>query len=377
VTTVQEYPREIQAEPLGNRRITAGSSPNERRRRRYTGSAWLHQHSKLRRVRECGNLVQAVCEVKLAGDTAHYAGLRSCGSPWACTYCAPKIAAGRVEEIAAAVQAAIDDGHGVAFLTATFSHHAGQPLRQLQTLQQEAWRHFTRSPGWRRLRARFGLHVAPRIREVTYGQANGWHPHIHACLVSDRWLTGDELGELQGRLGREWRRALEKVGLSGTVEHALRVQGWSNKQAGQGLAAYLAKQLALEVAGGAFKEGHDGRYAPAGVLAAAMDGETWAIRRWGEYEVATAGKRTIFWPPKWPYRPKVERTDEELAAAEVGGGMVVAFDAATKQAIFEASPRGVELLELAERSPELAVAYVRQHAPPGAYVVVAEVPGAP
>lgn len=354
--------------PLGTRRISAedGARRAQSRRRRYSASGWLHRASSLERVRECGNLVRDWWEVKKTPEgVAHHAGLRSCGSPWSCPVCAVKIAAGRVEEIAAALTAARADGWTILFLTGTFSHHRGQALAPLLDAQQAAWRHLTKSWLWRGMDVEY-----VRIREHTWGEASGWHPHYHAALL----VRGPvDRAALEAALSVEWRRSLVKVGLSGTVAHALRLDEWSDDQADGDLAGYLVKQLALEVAGGPMKLGREGRHAPFGILEAATDGEVWAVERWREHEQATAGKRTVFWSQGMrKYRPEAEKSDQELADSEVGGVLVLAANGPVKRAVFADTPRGVFVLELAEEDPRLALAYVKRLAPPGGQIIEGE-----
>lgn len=347
--------------------VRGGVGRVARRRKRCTLAGWQHRHSTLDRVRECGNLVRQLCEVVVRGDVAHYAGLRSCGSPWACTCCAVKIAAGRIDEIAEAVRRARADGCTILFLTLTFAHHRGQALAQLLDAQQRAWALFRQGRGWRRFKGAHDVEFV-RTREATEGE-NGWHPHYHAALFVRGHVQVDELvAELRG----QWLRALRSAGLSGSVAHALDLVEWDDGSAAEDLGGYLAKQLGLEVAGGPVKEGREGRRTPFAILEGAADGEVDAIALWREWEQATFGKRSVFWSARCRYRPRVEQTDDELAAAEVGGDFLLGFDGAVKRAVFEASPRGVELLELAEVDPDLALAYVSYHAPPGGQVFYRE-----
>lgn len=358
--------------PLGNRRISAApqvrGGARQRRRGRYAASSWLTRHSQLRRVRECGNLIRTWCEVKVAAtEVAHYAGLRSCGSPSSCPVCAAKIAAARVQEVSGALALALDDGWRACFLTQTFSHHRGHALAELLDAQQRAWRLFTKSRTWARLRAAHGFEYV-RVREHTWWRTNGWHPHFHTALL----YRGDvDHVQVEAELSAEWRRCLVAVGLSGSVAHALRLEEWDPKAAGADLAGYLTKQLAMEVAGGTFKVGRERHLTPWELLDGAMDGEAELASRWFEHEAATHGRRTMMWSKGMRrYRPLVERTDQELAEAEVGGEVVVAFDGAVKRVIWQLSARGIDLLEFAEVSPAWAVEYVRQHAPPGGRFVV-------
>jgi hypothetical protein len=308
--------------------------------------------------------------LKLRDDVAHYTGLRTCASPHSCPICSTKIAAGRVQELTYAIDQALLARCGIAFLTLTFAHYYGQSLAHLIKARQEAWRLVTYSRTWRRLKAEYGIEYV-RIAEHTWGPKNGWHPHYHFAIVTDRWLSEAERLVIEAQLSVTWRTSLAAVGLSGTIEHALRLDPW-RKTDGDELASYLAKSLALEVAAGGQKAGREGRLTPWGLLDAAQDGEAEPVQRWREHEKATKGRRTIAWSKGMNrYRCPVEVTDEELAAAEVGGAVVLTVDRATKNALWHASPRGVALLEACEKGGQAAaIAYVTTVLPAGSHIVL-------
>lgn len=318
----------------------------------------------------CGRWVAAsLVWVRDSGQVAHFSGLRLCGSVWACPCCAFKIAAVRVGEITTVVQRHLDLGGAVLFLTMTCGHRWGDGLAGLLRQQQSAWHGFTSSKTWRAAKARYGVEFI-RCREVTDGDANGWHPHYHVALLIRENIGQGRREELEAALSLEWRRQLEKVGLSGSEAHALRLDGWDSSQAKQ-LGSYLAKSLALETAGGTFKSTREGRRTPWGLLDTASQGETWAIARWHEYEQATLGQKFMSWSAgARALRQGPELTDEEVSELEVGGQKVVGFDRFVKEALWALSPRGVRVLELCEVEHQAAIDYVHAHAPPGSVVVV-------
>ena len=311
-------------------------------------------------------MIRALVDLLVTVDGAHYSGLKSCASIWSCPVCAAKIAAKRIGEIAGVVQAHLDLGGGAAFLTLTFSHHLGMGLADLLGRRQRAWEGLRGSRTWRKFDALFDVEFVG-MREHTWGSLNGWHPHLHAVLLTARFLTDDERAFWHKAITAEWLRQLERVGLSGTVAHACRLDAWNHRKA-EDMAGYLAKQLALEVGGGTFKVGREDGLTPWELLSMAIDGEVGPLALWAEHEAATFGRHGMFWSAGARKLRPVEETDEELAEAEVGGELVVSFDGAVKRALWQASPRGVEALEISERDRGAAVRYVLAHAPPGAAV---------
>jgi hypothetical protein len=182
--------------------------------------------------------------------------------------------------------------------------------------------------------------------------------------------TKADFAGVEAVLSAEYRACLVRVGLSGSVGHALRLEVWDDTAA-QDLGGYLTKQLALEVAGGMTKEGRQGRWSMWDLLGAARDGEVAYVALWREHEAATSGQRTISWSQGMrKYRPVIEASDEELAAVEVGGDLVAAFDRVVKKAVWADSPRGVALLEWCEVSPQLAVQYLCQVSPDNGRIVL-------
>ena len=307
-------------------------------------------------------------------NISHYAGLQSCGSPWACPTCASKIAAARVVEVGKAVSAHQANGGGAAMLTQTFAHTRADRLETLLEDQQRAWELFRQSRTWRAAKQRYGIEWI-RFRETTWGADNGWHPHFHSAFLTARPLTDDERRELERDLQAAWLAALKGVGRSGLSGIALRLDAWNAHE----LADYLTKQgntskswgMPEEVAGGAFKKGQPHkRFTPWDLLALAADGDADAYHLWRQYEGATSGRRTCFWSKGLRRRllgVEEAPTDQELAEAEVGGEDVAGLYGPARRAIWRVSHKGVALLEASEKSNEAAWDHLRQHAPSGSW----------
>ena len=308
-------------------------------------------------------MIRPLLDLVVRDGVSHWAGLKSCASIWSCPVCAAKIAAERIKEIAGVVQAQLDLGGGAVFLTLTFSHHLGMRLSDLIDRRQRAWAGLRQSWVWRDFKAEFGTEFVG-MREHTWGAVNGWHPHLHAVLLTSRFLAEAERAKWHKAIRTEWLRQLQRVGLSGTPARACRLDAWNHRKA-EDMAGYLAKQLALEVGGGTFKRGREDGLTPWELLDGAIDGEAGRLELWQEHEAATFGKHAMFWSKgARKLRPGPEVTDEELAEAEVGGEVVLSCDGVVKRALWQASPRGVEALEIGERDRAEVLRYVLAHAPP-------------
>lgn len=131
---------------------------------------------------------------------AYYQGLQTCGSVWECPPCQMTIKARRAEEVRSVVE---QHGHSrCAMLTLTVRHGAGDDLAALRKALANAWRGFTRGNAWKGFCRRHRVVGYVRALEVTHGEANGWHPHLHILLLFEGALPERECFELD--VGLRW-----------------------------------------------------------------------------------------------------------------------------------------------------------------------------
>lgn len=331
------------------------------RARRYGRREYLWAVSSLRRVRNCGRVVidrETGPEVVLAADQAHWRGVQTCGSVWACPVCAPKVRAGRSEEIRAALATHLAEGGGALFVTLTLPHDAGDRLRALLDALLDSWTHTQRGAGWagdeRRgvvgARERYGVLGMVRCVEATYG-ANGWHPHLHGVVFTARPLRAGEVAGLRGYLLGRWQARIRRHGFRAPTDYAgIDLDPIASPDA---LPEYLTDpgavdtlaRLGMEVARGDLKRalvgsGSVSSWQLLADAAGARESEDWGIDPatgekqvstlglWHEWEAATKGRRCVTWSNNDFVRDLrsragvVDMTDEELAALEVGGEVV-------------------------------------------------------
>lgn len=130
--------------------------------------------------------------VKVGKRGAHFGNVVTCKSVWHCPVCASKIAAGRRDEVAAAIAAHLVDDDGrpdaarrsVYMATLTIRHHAFQQCRHLRRGVMAAYRKIAQGKHWKPAKIAAGLIGTIRALEVTHGE-NGWHPHLHVLLFFD------------------------------------------------------------------------------------------------------------------------------------------------------------------------------------------------
>ena len=249
-------------------------------------------------------------------------GLVSCGSVWSCPVCSAHIRQARAVEIAEAAGRHQERGGGLLFLTLTLRHHLGDGLPELLGGLLDAFRGMTRGAPWDRRKSRHRVIGQVRSTEVTYGDANGWHPHLHLLLFLEEPLTLAELDQFEAWLYERWASMVERRGLgSVTRAHGVKLEAVrSGEDVGQYVAKVQERAVGLEMARGDLKSGRQAdRLTPFELLDAAADGEAWAVRRWHEYEAATKGRRCIEWSRglREALGLGEEKSDEDVVAESV------------------------------------------------------------
>jgi hypothetical protein len=306
-----------------------------RRERRYQIRDALRGKIPIKGLAGCGRTVLVVNErvdVKINGGVAHFTGLKTCGSVWGCPVCQAKIRHARALLVEKALNRALEMGHGIEFVTLTARHHLGQTLLDLFDQTQQAWQGMGRDKSFKHLKADLlqGLIV---VREVTYGSANGWHPHLHIAAITWRPLSPAQRQQLEDGFWYCWSRQLHRVGLS-----ALRGPGVLVRECtfADGLAGYLLKveaedgktrSAALELTRSDLKTAGKGHRTPERIaedFAATADLADLALLQ--EHARATKGRRMLTWSNNLKLHlglKEEDQTDEELAAAEVGGEVLL------------------------------------------------------
>ncbi|MDD7919687.1 hypothetical protein [Actinomycetospora callitridis] len=334
--------------------------------------------------------------------SAAYGGLTTCGSVWACPVCAAKIATRRADDLAT-VMRCVDGLGGTAFLlTLTMRHDRLDRLglarddRARRNLLEErradrgvaeangwqvderaaeaeeielasikaregcwdvlgyAWSATTSGATWQKDTALFGgLLGWARAVEVTWGERNGWHVHVHVLLCFGEQVSADTAAASIGaRMFGRWLRALQRRGYSASEDH-----GWDLRrvQLGDGdLADYFVK-MAHEVTSGHRKDARSrGGLTPMQLLGTAADTyEVGAMARWWEWEAASEGRRQLTWSTGHRDLRTLaglgrEATDEEIAADDQEPDVRLALSRATWSALRRTNSPTV-LLTVAEK----------------------------
>lgn len=314
------------------------------------------------------------------GSIAGPAGLRgvaTCGSVWACPTCASKIAAVRTADLTALAAWAESAGCGLAMVTLTVRHHAGQSLRSVWDAVVAGWAQVTsgsqwgsesrskyrdrlrtwyargrasdrgdgRAPrGWRagarpRRRVgdgeRYGVVGWVKATEVTAGEA-GWHVHLHVLVLIERGRdVGVSAAQIAESMWCRWSKGIEGKGftaLRGPGVHVTTAVDPAYLGKGAGDAADAHTAVALEIANGPGKVARGGESRSVWELLASLESgpADRDVALWAEWEAGSYGRRQMAWSRGLRRLAGLgeEHSDEEIAAEEVeGGGSLITISA--------------------------------------------------
>lgn len=248
-------------------------------------------------------------------DTAHYAGLQTCGSVWTCPVCAAKIAERRRLELQSAMSQHQASSGSVQLLTLTTPHTRFDKLEDLMAKQAEAVQSFLRDKTAKKVFAEMGYIGQVRALEVTHGRKgtnNGWHPHFHFLQFVEFAPHPMQLDDWKLRLFVRWASCCKKAGLSApTMQHGLDIRDGSYAE------KYVSKWgLEDEMTKAHIKKGRAGGETPFDLLRSCLvDAEDrQAAFLFKEFAANFKRKHQLSWSNGLKAKfDLVEKTDEELS----------------------------------------------------------------
>lgn len=287
--------------------------------------------------------------------------VQQCGSVWTCPTCSRKINLKRQDAIAKAYELIIvkpddqldsDAQAGDALLiTFTVKHGRNDSLESTLEGLKAADRYMQQQRSHRTWMAKnaSGFIGTITATEMTHGQANGWHPHLHTLWFFDRRLSEFEIELFRSSLFAEWEKACGANGFEPPHAFTPEQAKALNRKAGRGLGVdvrralsaqqYLTKagitdlrmstteerqarkwSVEREMASSHAKKAKKFGRTPFQLLSDSLDGDQLAGILFQEYAHATLGKRQLRFSPKLcKYLEKLGykdhlQSDEELAA---------------------------------------------------------------
>lgn len=308
----------------------------QRQEARYRLRSSLRRVTSLKRLNSCGLPFGGDMVVRRKGAVHHYSGASTCGSGWVCPVCAAKIRYHRADEASRAVVAALNQGMGALFVTRTIPHSAEDKLGVTLGLLAEGRRYVSNQKAVKAARKAAGYVGGIAAREITYG-VNGWHPHTHDIEFCERGVSLADFANLSSAYYDYLNRFYSNHGFDRlTRHHGVRVEQVqldavplanyvAKLQAGADIRLYTSHELARSD----LKLGRLGSFMPFDIAGSFFEtGDMDLLDLWHEYERETTGKSVIRFTKGLRARllpHEVEKTDEELAALQVGGDDVVRF----------------------------------------------------
>lgn len=282
------------------------------------------------------------------GRPAHWSGVERCGSIWSCPVCSAVIRHGRALEIQEAADRWAGAGGSVLMVSLTTRHYASDRLATTLELALTGWRRLTALRAWKNLRQRLGVQGYVRSIEVTWSYANGWHPHVHALLFTERHLDERAVARLESEVFDLWSGVVASLGgRSLSREHGVRVSRG-------GSASYIAKVqehdrgTGLEMARLDLKSGRHESLMPFELL----DRRSHRAR-WIEYVETTHGRLAITWSRglRTFLGMDAELTDEEVMDQTETSDLVWLIPAEDYDRVKDNPQALTDYLETAERTP--------------------------
>lgn len=297
-----------------------------------------------------------------------FGSLQTCKSVWHCPVCAARISEGRRQELAAALPDAHltnPDGEKVplfaALITFTFQHNKSMSCASSVQGVLAAYRRLKSGKGYQSLKDEYGLVGSVRALEVTYGEKNGWHPHIHELMLFNRPMTDAMLHGLSKDLKSRWRSVLSKEGLDASLKHGVDVDYRNDGDMSAAVLEYVSKfghapketgwTITHELTkSGSKKSGGDGHFSMLELLEKYGNGDVLAGRLWREYAMTMKGRNQLVWSRglRDLLGLGVEKTDGELVDDEKetdAERILAALDPDQWKAVLKADLRGEILVQ--------------------------------
>lgn len=290
-----------------------------------------------RKAVQCCGLALLGSTVRIIGRRAAPAtfhGVKRCRSVWECPDCMAAIQRSRAEELQRANVVWQHRGGAMLMLSLTLPHGVGDDLKAIRRRVATSWRYVQQGAPWKRLAAKIALGGMVRALEVTHGEQNGFHPHLHVALYTTRPLSDAEVEQLEAAIFDRWRKAIA------STRHA---EAWPEPNREHGVRAsrlaqseYLVKMGldSRELILSTTKEGRAGNRTPLQLLHAvklALGGDDLVTAKraagwWRAYARGMLGARQLTYSRGFLASLGLEdKTDEQLELDKCDGEETVAF----------------------------------------------------
>lgn len=266
-------------------------------------------------------------------NSVSVSNLQTCGSVWDCPVCAAKITERRRKEVNMAIDAHKLGGGSVSFVTRTVPHTKDDSLIDMRNKFRKADSLMKEHSSYKSLVKRLGVIGSIKVYEVTVGEFNGWHLHVHEIFFhsKDAPFDGDAvstnpdyaafLETFRAGLYARWKVDAVKAGFNEpSEEHGLQVQN------GDFAADYFAKwgvesssswDASSELTKAHIKKSKKG-FSPFDLLRCFRDtGDESLIPILREYSESMFGQRQLIWSRGLKAHFGIDDIDDEELVEEL------------------------------------------------------------
>jgi hypothetical protein len=248
-------------------------------------------------------------------NKTHFHNVQRCGSIFSCPVCAKIVTEKRRSELKQATDTWRNMGGFLYFMTLTTRHHKNTHLRTLKAGQTKAKKYFFSGEKSKELFAELGKCYQIMSNEITFGCENGFHPHSHVLIFSDKELSGFELYKSQQKLALHWQNACRLANIDiPDLKHGLDLKD------GTFAAEYISKWgLEEEMTKSHLKRGKLGSLTPFDLLHLSIEDlplydNVRPSKLFQEYALVFKNTRQLSWSKGLKSLLKIaDVTDEEIA----------------------------------------------------------------
>lgn len=294
---------------------------------------------------------------------ASYKNLMSCGSVWNCPICAAKVSERRRIELKEALDVARSKNWGIHFVTLTIPHGVGDDLNEILLNMRGAVKRlssgkYSIKSTIKKIDPNNEMYGFIRAKEVTHGKQNGFHPHIHMIVFTDKNLKSSALETIYKK---SWLNACRLASLPVPSD----VHGCTVKD-GSFASEYISKWgIEDEMTKANSKVSKNKGVTPFGLLRCYLDGDEEytkdeAKKLFLVYSNAFKGQRQLYWSNglRKLLDLSVELTDEELAAKEEDQSVLLAQLTFEEWTAIRSQKQEAQVLTVAELAPNVLKQYI-------------------
>lgn len=249
-----------------------------------------------RRFRTCKTIQASITP---EGKSIRLSGVATCGNVWGCPVCSLAIQIRRGGEIDHAIGRWIGDGEDrlgppnarCYMLTGTLRHAVSHKLAVTSQVIADAWSLFFTGREGQEIREQLGVEFTIRALEATYGDENGWHPHLHIVVFANQSWSAKQ----KERIEERWRWAIESTAGYQQAFRPNEARGMNIAEVWKKSDGHYLQKMFLELTAPGYKKAGNGNltYWEVGEQAAAGSGRH--VRIWKEAQDALFGRKQLTW----------------------------------------------------------------------------------